>query len=656
MENRTLTIRESAQFKIRNLMFKLDNQILTITGNSGSIFGMGERFDAIDVNNQTIENKVLEKFCHQEKNTYLPLPFFMFSDGVGVFIQTERVFSAHFNAPVTIDLTPCESECKLWFFEGTGKEIISDYIGRTNDILLPPKWAFGPWLSGHRWNSEKLVNEQILLSEEHKIPYTTLVIEQWSDEATFYIFNQAHYVPQSEALNYEDFSFDQNSKWPDPKGMFERWHQKGIHTLLWQAPVIKELETHEPENKQNQIDHRDAITHGYMIKTQEGSPYRVPKGHWFPGSLIPDFTNPNTKKWWFSKHQYLLDIGVDGFKTDGGEFIYDMESTFHNGKRGYDLINRYSALTIQSYREFVGPNRALFSRAGYIGQQSTTIHWAGDQKSEWSEFRAIYNAGLSASLSGQAFWSFDIGGFAGDLPSIELYRRSTQMAVFTPIMQLHSEPVGGQFALLDASKVMKNDRTPWNIANYHNNIQFIPEIRTYYRLRMNLLPSIYSWSCECVQSKMTLMKHMWVAFPNEYNAHAYHEQYLFGHLLVAPLLYENQKEKTVYFPNGQWRHLLTNQKFTGGSAHNFEVSELDWFVFVQDGHALFLNLGSSNHLMESDMDNTIHTPTVLTVWLYGNSGEDRFQDESNKFTIRWDNHHYTIIGECNLTLDVKYLD
>ena len=72
-------------------------------------------------------------------------------------------------------------------------------------------------------------------------------------------------------------------------------------------------------NQQHQIDEEEVISKKYIPSNPDGTPYIIPKGHWFPGSMIPDFTNQQAREWWFSKRKYLLDIGVDGFKTDGGE-------------------------------------------------------------------------------------------------------------------------------------------------------------------------------------------------------------------------------------------------------------------------------------------------------------------------------------------------
>ena len=272
------------------------------------------------------------------------------------------------------------------------------------------------------------------------------MLEAWSDEATFYIWNEAKYQPKPDgaALQYDDFDFS-GSPWPDPKGMADALHKAGLHLVLWQIPVYKKQGANEILNVQNTLDREDAVRRGLCVHLADGTPYTIPDGHWFSGSMIPDYTNPETVQTWFAKRQYLLDMGVDGFKTDGGEFIYRPDVRFMDGSDGKSGKNRYARDYTCAYRDFIGSQRVLFSRAGFSGQHTVPMHWGGDQQSQNAELRSQLHAGLSAAASGILFWGFDIAGFAGPLPTLDLYRRATQMACFCPIMQWHSEPDGGQF-------------------------------------------------------------------------------------------------------------------------------------------------------------------------------------------------------------------
>lgn len=76
--------------------------------------------------------------------------------------------------------------------------------------------------------------------EKHDFPASILVLEAWSDEATFYIWNGAKYQPKPDgaALQYDDFDFS-DSPWPDPKDMVDALHKAGLHLVLWQIPVYK---------------------------------------------------------------------------------------------------------------------------------------------------------------------------------------------------------------------------------------------------------------------------------------------------------------------------------------------------------------------------------------------------------------------------------
>lgn len=75
--------------------------------------------------------------------------------------------------------------------------------------------------------------------------------------------------------------------------------------------------------------------------------------------MIPDFTNPETCRTWFGKRQYLLDMGVDGFKTDGGEFVCTDEVSFYDGSTGKESRNCYPQQYTKAYTKFLGDNHVL---------------------------------------------------------------------------------------------------------------------------------------------------------------------------------------------------------------------------------------------------------------------------------------------------------
>ena len=200
--------------------------------------------------------------------------------------------------------------------------------------------------------------------------------------------------------------------------------------------------------------------------------------------------------------------------------------------------------------------------------------------------RSQLNAGLSASASGVIFWGFDIGGFAGELPSPELYLRATQLACFAPIMQWHSEPDGGQFKLLQPGMEGNNERSPWNIERAFGMTGYTEQVRRWHLLRMELLPYIRAEAAKCVESCRPLMRPMAYAFPEDARCVGIDDEYMFGDaLLVAPVLSEGVSEREVYLPGGEWRDFYTGARLPGGRAYTRNCADAIP-VFVRSGYSV----------------------------------------------------------------------
>lgn len=530
------------------------------------VYGLGEKFDSVNQKGKTVETQVIEKFCNQGNISYCVTPFFITDSGLGIYIKTGKKTVISLQDEIICEI-PKEAEVTV--FTGSIGEIIQDYVGLFRKPKLPPRYAFGIWVSANHWNCEADVDRLLAELEEYRFPASVIVLEAWSDEATFYIWNGAEYKPEKskEGFSYEDFDFRNSPYWKDPKGMIEKLHEKGKKLVLWQIPVFKGMEP-DRTSEQLDLDKEYAIEHGLAVLNKDGTPYEIPEGNWFEGSYIPDFTNEKTREFWFRKRQYLTDIGVDGFKTDGGEFIYSKDVLFSDGTDGEEGKNQYCQDYINAYSHFITEDQVLFSRAGYAGASGTPILWAGDHQSTNDELKNVLRAALSSAMSGILFWSFDIGGFAGPLPSLDLYRRSTQMAVFTPVMQWHSEPDGGQFRELMPGAEGNNERSPWNIAMAYNKPEFIEEMRYWHMLREALLPYIYESAQTAVRESRPMMRPLVFDYQADRAVTDIEDEYLFGDsMLVAPFMEEDQTSRKVYLPEGKWHDLFTGRCYEGKKWH-----------------------------------------------------------------------------------------
>lgn len=527
-------------------------------------YGMGEKYDCLNQKGKTVVNEVQEKFCFQGEKTYCPAPFFWTDTGFGFYADTKETTVFAFKEDC-IDVTlPKEADVVL--FSGTPEEMIREYMGLFGPAVLPPEWALGIWVSANRWNSQRDVDALLKKLKEYDFPASVAVLEAWSDEATFYIWNGAKYtpVPHGQGLKYEDFDFS-DSPWPDPRQMIQTLHDEGLKLLLWQVPVYKKQGEEEVPNVQNDLDREDAVRRGLCVSLADGTPYTIPEGHWFPGSMVPDFTNPETCRSWFEKRRYLMDMGVDGFKTDGGEFIHRADARFYDGTTGKEGVNGYAGMYTKSYRDFVGKEGVIFSRAGFSGQHTVPCHWGGDQQSQNRELSAVLKAGLSAAATGILFWGFDLGGFAGPLPTLDLYRRATQTACFCPIMQWHSEPDGGQFRELMPGGQGNNERSPWNMEESCHAPGFMDEMRFWHKLHERLRPYLWETAQACVRDSKPFMRPLVYEWPEDKQVLNIEDEYLLGEdLLVAPLLEENAQSRRVYLPAGEWFDFFDGTRYEGG--------------------------------------------------------------------------------------------
>jgi alpha-D-xyloside xylohydrolase len=236
-----------------------------------------------------------------------------------------------------------------------------------------------------------------------------------------------------------------------------------------------------------------------------------------------------------------------------------------------------------------GDDFVLFSRAGYTGSQNFPCHWAGDENSTWEAFRATLKAMLNIGICGLPFIGWDIAGFAGPLPTSELYLRATAFSVFCPIMQYHSD--------VNHSERTSRDRTPWNMQKQTGDKRVVPVFRKFANLRMNLLPYVLDQVRLSSQTGLPLMKVMGLVYPNDVKCRAYASQYFFGEdLLVAPVISEGVEDLPVYLPEGNWRDFWTGEILQGPSEFVVNVPIDRIPVYQKQGSILPLNLNHTGEL------------------------------------------------------------
>ena len=151
-----------------------------------SVWGFGERYDITDHIGVEIVNRVEEKFTHQGEKTYLPLPIAVSSE-FAVRVDTDSVFTFTFlneGGHTVMELSGDKlSDDDVKTAYGKPRDTVAQLIG---EVCSVPDWVFAPWASANRWTSDEDVMKFLDDAERYGFSFSTLVLEAWSDEATFY--------------------------------------------------------------------------------------------------------------------------------------------------------------------------------------------------------------------------------------------------------------------------------------------------------------------------------------------------------------------------------------------------------------------------------------------------------------------------------------
>lgn len=530
------------------------------------VVGFGERFNHLDQRGHAFDSVVFEQYKQQGARTYMPMPFAIVAGGGwGFHVATSRrvwfdVGSSDADRlwiEAELDGSP-RPALSLELYEGSPDRVLAGFLERTGHPKLPPDWIFTPWMSGNEWNTQARVLREVERGEREQIPAGVVVIEAWSDEATFSAFRDAEYKPHEDGSPHQlrDFTFPPDGAWPDPKGMVDSLHARGLRLLLWQIPLLRP----DGDSEQLRYDRAELVRRGYAVRQTNGRPY-ANRSWWFPRSLLPDFTSAEARKWWTEKRRYLVDeLGIDGFKTDGGEHAWGHDLRYADGSSGSETNNRYPVLYARAYHELLeraGCHGVTFSRAGFTGAPAYPCHWAGDESSTWEAFRASIIAGLTAGACGVFFWGWDFAGFSGEIPSAELYLRAAAAACFCPIMQYHSE--------FNHHRLPSRDRTPWNVAERTSDERVIPVYRRFAQLRMQLVQYLAEQARLAVDRSKPLMRAPFFEDAADEQAWKHPYQYFLGDdLFVAPVVEPARSDWTVCLPDGDWVDAWTGDAVDGG--------------------------------------------------------------------------------------------
>ena len=485
------------------------------------IYGLGERFTPFVKNGQVVES-YNEDGGTSSEIAYKSIPFYVTNKGYGVFVnETGRVSYELCSESVTRASmsVPGQKLEFMVFGADSVKGAISGYTKLLGRPALPPLWSFGLWLSSSFTTS---YDENTVLSfvdgmNERGIPLSVFHFDCfWMHEG-----------------EWCGFEWD-NTVFPDPKGLIEKLHARGLKVCVWINPYIG----------QKAPAFRELMDKNMLILRENGDVWQWDL--WQPGLAVFDFTNPDTVEWYRDRLVELMRMGVDSFKTDFGERI-PTDCVYHDGSDPEGMHNYYSYIYNKLVYDTIAEQRgaaeaAVFARSGTAGTQKFPVCWGGDNSSNYPSMAESLRGGLSLCLSGFGFWSHDIGGFEGSATP-DVYKRWCAFGLLSSHSRLHGS---------------NSYRVPWNFGE-----EAVDVCRHFVRLKNELMPYIYSCAVQAHETGVPMMRAMVMEFPGP-AAEDCDRQYMLGDaLLVAPVMRADGRVQ-YYLPGGEWIHYLSGEIRHGG--------------------------------------------------------------------------------------------
>jgi len=420
-------------------------------------------------------------------------------------------------------------------------DVIAGYRRMTGRAPLLPKWAYGYWQSRERYHSAAELLDTVREFRRRRFPLDVIVQDwrYWRDK------------------QWGSHEFDP-TRFPDAKGMVDEAHRLDARVPISVWPKFDKGTAHFDEMRQA----------GFLY------PYTLDRGikDWLGDEFsFYDAFNPDARAlFWRQMKDALFAKGFDGWWIDADEPNLIDDPTPEEQAEiinptalgpGSRVLNAYPLVhTGGLYEELrrAAPDRrvAILTRSTWAGNQRYgAIAWSGDTVGRWEVLRAQIPAGLSYSLSGLPYWTNDIGGFSVDYPGgnaneeyRELFVRWFQFGAFCPVFRAHGQTT---------------EREPWFFggaqhAAYRTLLRFA-------ELRYRLLPYIYSLAARVSFDHDTMMRALVMDFPEDAQARAVSDQFLFGPaLLVSPVTAVGARSRPVYLPAGRWYDLWTGSALEGG--------------------------------------------------------------------------------------------
>ena len=430
-----------------------------------------------------------------------------------------------------------------WYFFGYGhdyRQALGDYVRVAGRIPLPPRFAFGAWLSRYWDYTDQELDELVKGFHEDDVPLDVLVIDMGWHISKDQLKAAGEKDQSSHDLGWTGYTWNK-VLFPDPDDFLKKIHDEGLKVTLNLHPAsgIEPWEKAYPAMaKAMGIDPASKIYVPFDIANQK-----------FATNYMDLVHHPLEKQgidfWWldWQQEQHTSMTGV-------------MPTWWLN----------YVHFTDQQ-RE--GKRPLLFHRWGGLGNHRYQIGFSGDTVSVWDSlaFQPWFTA--TAANVGYAYWSHDIGGHMPGAVDPELFTRWVEFGAFSPILRTHT------------TKNPEAERRVWAYPEPYSAI-----LRSTFQLRYALQPYLYTEARRTYDTGVAFLRPLYYDWPNDAAAYENKGEYIFGdQMLAAPVTAPADKvtglaTEKVWLPKGDWIEWFTGRHIAGPATldRSFSIEQVPAYL------------------------------------------------------------------------------
>ena len=499
-----------------------------------------------------------------------------------------------------------------YFIHGSNiDEVIGGYRELTGKAQIMPKWAMGFWQSRERYKTQEELLATLKEFRKRHIPIDNIVLDwfYWRED------------------NWGSHEFD-STRFPDPKAMIDEVHKLNGHLMISVWPKFYHTTDHYKE--------MEKIGAMYLQATKDSIRDWVGKG--YIGSFYDAYNSEARTLFWKQMHDHFDGLGIDAWWMDASEPDIQSNASIVYRKKlvnptslgsSTEYFNAYALMNAKGIYEGARaayPDQRVFllTRSGFAGlQRYAAATWSGDIATRWEDMRAQIPAGINYSMTGNPYWTMDIGGFcvenryvnakegSADLDEWrELNTRWTQFGAFAPLYRAH-----GQFPFREVFNIAPESHPAYKSIIYYD------------KLRYRLMPYIYSLTGMTWLNDYTIMRGLAMDFTSDPGVFNIGDQYMFGPaLMVCPVYTYKAREREVYFPVGAGWFDFYSGKFSKGGEHVTVPAPYDKMpLFVRAGSIIPIG-PEIEYTSQKSAD-----PIALYVYIGADANFTLYEDEGTNY-------------------------